>query len=66
MQVWMLRLLQRLFQLNSSKFNSQLQFLAEYDTIIEYYDRTNTAVMSDKIKQQFLRLGVVQDKELYL
>ena len=56
-----MKLLQHLFQLNSSKFNSWLQFLAEYDTIIEYYNRTNTAVMSDEMKQQFLRLGVVQN-----
>ena len=46
-----MKLLQRLFQLDSSKFNSRLQFLVEYDTIIEYYDQTNTAVMSDKMKQ---------------
>ena len=61
-----MKLLQRLFQLDSSKFNSRLQFLAEYNTIIEYYNQTNTAIMSDKMKQYFLKLGVVQDKELYL
>lgn len=60
-----MKLLQHLFQLNAYKFNNWLRFLAEYDTIIKYYNKTNTAAMSDKMKQQFLRLGAVQDKELY-
>jgi len=42
-----------------------LAFLQEYNTIIDYYNKTITAVMQNSMKQQLLWLAITQDKELY-
>ena len=50
---------------NISHFATKALFLLEYNTIIDYYNKTNTAVMQNSMKLQFLRLAITQDKELY-
>ena len=59
------KLLQRLFTIDISHFEKKALFLQEYNTIIDYYNKTNTAVMQNSMKLQFLRLAITQDKELY-
>ena len=59
------KLLQRLFTIDISHFATKALFLQEYNTIIDYYNKTNTAVMQNSMKLQFLRLAITQDKELY-
>jgi hypothetical protein len=59
-------LLQRLFTIDVSHFRTKALFLQEYNTvIIDYYNKTNTAVMQNSMKLQFLRLAITQNKELY-
>ena len=59
------KLLQRLYNIDISHFQSKSLFLQEYDTIIDYYNKTNTELMQASMKLQFLRLATIQDKDLY-
>ena len=58
------KLLKRLTDIQISHFPLKSLFLHEFATIIDYYNDTNTAVLDNSMKLQYLRLAVMQDKEL--
>ena len=58
------KLLKRLTDIQVSHFPLKLLFLHEFATIIDYYNDTNTAVLDNSMKLQYLRLAVMQDKDL--
>ena len=58
------KFLQQLTDIQISHFPLKTLFLHEFATIIGYYNDTNMAVLDNNMKLQYLRLAVMQDKEL--